>query len=132
MAAEPKVKNIEGLTVKSTPLPVMRALDLVPELADLLDPTAESDVAMFAAVAKGLRGRLRQLLPQILAGTTVTVTLNGDPKPISLNSPEAIDLAFDGHMRAFIPVVAFALEVSFRDFFEGGAQAVKALRAPSA
>ncbi len=132
MAAS-QTKLIEGLAVKSTPLPPMRALDLVPELAAAFDPSgAENDIGMFIAVAKGLGGgKLRHLLPQILAGTTVTITQNGQPVPVMLTSPEALDLAFDGHMRAFIGVVAFALEVSFRDFFEGGAQTVKGLRAPS-
>lgn len=130
-----QTRCIEGLTVTCKPLPPMRSLDLVPELAGLFEhgAGAENDVDMLIGLARGLAGgKLRSLLPQLLASTKVITDTAGKPTTVTLNSPEMIDLAFDGHMKAFIPTVAFALEVSFRDFFEGGAQAVRALRAPSA
>lgn len=132
MAAQPKTELIEGLPVTTTPLPPMRALDLLPELMDLADGGATSDVAMLASVAKKLAGgKMRTLLPMVLAGTSVSVAENGKSSPVPLNDVALIDLAFDGHMRALAPVIAFALEASFGDFFAGLALAVKRIRTPS-
>ncbi len=132
MSATAKTEIVEGLPVSTTPLPPFRALDLLPELMELADGNATNDVAMLASVAKKLGGgRMRTLLPQILAGTVVTVTENGKTSPVPLTSPELIDLVFDGRMKAFAPVVAFALEASFADFFAGLALAVKRVQTPS-
>ncbi len=134
MAAAAQVRVIEGLNVTSTPLPPFRALDLLPEIMGLIEPGANagSDMALFSAISKGLgQGKLRTLLPQILAGTKLTITEGGTPVAITLNEVGAIDLAFDGRMKALPGVVGFALEVSFGDFLGGLGQLVKQLRAPS-
>ncbi len=134
MSAPAQTRVIEGLNVSSTPLPPFRSLDLLPEIMGLMEPGAgaSSDVAMFAAIAKGLgNGKLRTLLPQLLAGTKLTITEGGSPMTVTLNDVPTIDLAFDGRMKALPAVVGFAMEVSFRDFLDGLAQIVKDLRKPS-
>lgn len=131
MAAEPVTRSIDGFSVSSTPLPPMRAIDLIPEVASLMDDAAEleTNAAMFFQIAKKLgQGRARELLPRILAGTKITVTENGAPIPITLNTVETFDLAFDGRMGLIIPVIAMALEVSFKDFFAGLARIAKDFR----
>lgn len=116
MAAEPKTRVIDGLACTSTPLPVMRALNIITECTGLMEAMdAGSDVAMFGAVAKELGGKLDDLLPRILAGTKIK-TPEGD---VTLNTGAMIDHAFDGRMGALPAVFAFACEVSFRDFFGG-------------
>ncbi len=128
MGAETKAKVIDGLACSSTPLPVMRALDILTECTGLMDAAnnAESDAAMFGAIAKQLGGgKLRDLLPRILAGTKVK-TPEGD---VVLSSGELIDHAFDGHFGSLPAVFAFAVEVSFADFFEGFARVAAQLKA---
>jgi len=135
MAATPISRPMDtGEVVVSTPLPPFRAIDLLPELAALADEAgvSGSDGAAFLAIAKKLGGgKARHLIPQVLAGTKITVTENGQPMPILLNTVEAFDLAFDGRMGLIAPVIAMALEVSFRDFFDGFAQLAKRLKAPA-
>lgn len=126
--ADAKVKVCDGLTCSSTPLPVMRALDILTECTGLMDAAnnADSDIAMFGAVAKQLGGgKLRDLLPRILAGTKVKTT----EADVLLDSGEMIDHAFDGKMGALPAVFAFAVEVSFMDFFEGFARVAAQLKA---
>lgn len=128
MGAEPKARVCDGLSCVSMPLPVMRALDILTECTGLMEAAndADSDAAMFGAVAKQLgNGKLRDLLPRILAGTKVK-TPDGE---VTLNAPEMIDLAFDGHFGALPAVFAFAVEVSFLDFFEGFARVAAQLKA---
>ncbi len=132
MAAQPQTKAIEGVAVTSTPLPPFRALDLLPELGALMDSSgvslADNDGAMFVALARNLGGgKLRKLLPELFAGTKIAIPES--TTPLLINTPEAIDLAFDGRMNLLAPALAFALEVSFRDFFAGLALAVKDLKA---
>lgn len=131
MAVEPKSCSIEGLAVTSTPLPPFRALDLLPEIAGLVGPGAGSDqTSRMLGIIKGLgSGKLRTLLPQLLAGTKVTITDGGKTNTITLSTVEMIDLAFDGRMRALPGVIMFALEVSFADFLAGLVQAAEKLEA---
>lgn len=133
MSVAPVSRAIEGLgAVTSTPLPPFRALDLLPEVAGLIDKgaSAPNDVAMFAAIMRGLGGgKMRELLPQILAGTKVPVTENGKTIPIQLNTVEAIDMAFDGRMETLADVIALAVEVSFKPFLSGLARSAQRLRA---
>lgn len=135
MAATPVSRAMDsGEVVVSTALPPFRAIDLLPELAALADEAnvAGSDAAAFLTIARKLGGgKARHLLPLVLAGTKITVTENGQPMPILLNTVEAFDLAFDGRMSLIAPVVAMALEVSFRDFFDGFARLAKRLKAPA-
>lgn len=136
MSVESKRETIEGLSVKSTPLPVMDALDLYPELLEFTSAFLNaSDDGEFIGVVSKLLGnkRLRALLPKILAGTTVQVPDrdSGRDIAITLTDVNAINLAFDGRMKALPGVVAFAIRVSFADFFAGSAQLVEQLRAPA-
>lgn len=131
--AEPVTKLIEGLTFVSRALPPFRSIDLLPELAAAIGGAAAksaTDLDMVIAVIRGLgAGKLRELLPKILAGTTVTVTNHGAPQKVALTSVEAIDLAFDGNMKALPQAIALALEVSFGDFFAGFGLAAEAYKA---
>lgn len=131
--AESVTTSIEGLIVKSTPLPPFRALDLVPEIVGLIEPnaSADSDAAMFAAILRGLGGgKLRELLPRILAGTEVMLPQAGAAAiPVRLDSVDGINLVFDGRMGAFPAVVGFAIRVSFADFLEGFGRAVQQFKA---
>lgn len=133
--AEPVVQSIEGLTVKSTPLPPFRALDLVPEIIGLAAPGAnmDSDAATFATILRGLGGgKLRELLPRILAGTKVMLPQAGGAAiEVQLDSVDGINLVFDGRMGAFPAVVGFAIRVSFADFLEGFGRAVQSFKAPA-
>lgn len=133
-APEPRTEIIEGVSVRSAPLSPFASLDLLPELADLIGGALgqDSDAAAAVALARGLsNGKLRAILPQLLAATQVAVTQNNKQVWVPLNETDNINLAFAGRMNAFVGVVAFAFKVTFADFFEGGARAVKALRAGS-
>jgi len=134
MDGKAKSRVVEGLPVTSTPLTPWRTLDLLPELSGLMEPGAgaDSDLEMFAKVVSGMgKGKLRELLPQILAGTKVTVEESGKPTPVPLNSVEMFDLVFDGRMEALPGVVAFALEVSFGGFLAGLARLAEARKKSS-
>lgn len=136
MSAQAQRDTIEGLAVKSTPLPVMDALDLYPELLEFVSAfvVTGDDGEFLGEITKLLANkRLRALLPRILAGTSVMVPEGEGGREISvtLSDTNAINLAFDGRMKALPGVIAFAIKTSFADFFAGSAQIVSQLRAQS-
>ncbi len=133
MGSETKSEVIGGLKVKCAPLAPMASLDLLPELLEFATAWsgASDDGALIASVGKLLRDKkLRTLLPQLLAGTTVMVPESGREIPLQLDSDRSIDAALLGHMGALAGIVALAVKVSFADFFEGAVQFASRLKAP--
>lgn len=128
MAATPVTRIFDGTTVTSTPLPPMRALDLVSELSGPLQGLKSNSEIQSALLFALTSLNFRQLLPKLLVSTTITVADGGAPMKINLNTTEAIDLAFDGRMGIFLEVVAFALEVTYKDFFAGAARIGKSIQ----
>ncbi len=125
-----KVENtkIDGFTVISTELEFMDAADLVPELTAILAPgyaaAGASDASIGQAIASMAMaltgGKLTALLPRLLKGTTVVVPDEGDKLvKIDLIDPRALNRAFTGRKKLAMGVVKLALEVNFRDFFDG-------------
>ena len=137
MSVEAKQETIEGLLVKSTPLPPMTTIDLLPELLEFQGAFSSAkegdqfDEAEFMiAIAKLLGNkRMRALLPQLLASTSVVIPEL--PTGLMLNSDGNINIAFQGRMRALPGAVALAVKVSFVDFFEGVGNLLEKLQAPS-
>lgn len=122
---QPVLRTIGGVAVKSTPLDPFRTLDLIPEITGLIGDTsgAKTDVDVFLKATKNLGGgKLRTLLPQILAGTSMPVE-GGAYLP--MNTVEHINMCFDGKMAMLPEVIAFAMEVSFSDFLAGLASVAK-------
>ncbi len=131
MTAATSTRTINGMIVKSTPLDPFRTLDLIPELTGLLNEVdgQGSTIGMFVRGMKQLGGgRLKVLLPQVLAGTSMPI--DGGAY-LSLGQVDNINIAFDGKMGMLPDVVAFAMEVSFADFLAGLGRIAKLIQKPS-
>ena len=114
------------LQVKTTQLPALRAFRLLSRLGKLLGPSLgklrgvglKSDASALtpaiAALADSLDpDQIEALAVQILEGTLVV-----DGKQArTLNTAAAIDDVFGGRLMTMFKVMAFAIEVNFRDFF---------------
>lgn len=114
------------MEVKTTQLPAIRAFRLMNRLAKLVGGSLvglrgvgfKADVKHLAPVLAELFDRLdpdeaEQLVLQILNATLVVS--NG--KAISLHNNDAIDGVFGGRLMTMLKVMAFALEVNYKDFF---------------
>lgn len=114
------------LDVKTTQLPAMRAFRLLNRLAKLVGGSLgalrgvgfKADVKHLAPILAELFDRLDPeetdaLALQILGGTLVVA--NG--KAVSLHNADAIDGVFGGRLMTMLKVLAFALEVNYKDFF---------------
>lgn len=132
-------KLIEGCQVYSEELEFMDAADLVPELLSVVSPAfgageGNSEAATGAAIgamAAGLAGgKIRSILPRLLKRTVVVVPAKSKDNPGGkfdlLEGEEAINNAFRGRKKLGIAVIKHALEVNFRDFFDGSDLAVLA------
>lgn len=139
MARKTVSKEFGPLKVLCTQLPPTKALDILPEVARAflpiipyvkginLSPGATftmEDIAKLGpgllAVADGLVGRqLSALAPKLLACTQVIVTPDGasEPTMFDLSNPSLIDAAFSDNAGQLLPVLRFAMEVTFKDFF---------------
>lgn len=120
-------REIEGLAVKTTQLPALRALNLMAKLGRVLAPIVGSvpGLSMQAfdlsrlGPALGLifaqlnEGEASKLAREILVSTRVTV----DGKFIELTSDAAINGVFDGRIPALLLTMGFVLEVNYSGFF---------------
>lgn len=125
-------REVAGLNLSTTQLPVMRATLLVPRLGRVLAPilamaggnlkdamNAEAGPLLQAALGALTEQELRELIRDLLAGTTAEI----EGKLLPLTSEANIELAFDGVVQLFA-ACKFAVEVNFHDFFTiAGAQA---------
>lgn len=133
MTPATQTKTIAGLKVTSTKLPVMLALDILPELLGVLGPSfaalstvkmtsnvGELGDAIGAIAARLTGGQLAALAPRLLAGTSIVVPdTSGKPQKIDLvGGTDAINAAFEGRANAFLPTLRFAVEVTFKDFLD--------------
>jgi hypothetical protein len=120
--------QIDGFKVICMELEFMDAADLVPELTAVLAPgyaAAGGDdssigkaIANMASALTG--GKLTALLPRLLKGTTVVVPDEGGKLiKIDLTDARNLNRAFTGRKKLAMGVVKLALEVNFRDFFDG-------------
>lgn len=133
MAIETKTREIRGLQVHTTQLPVRKAYKLAPKIGMIIAPALgelpegldlESDVSALGPAFSKLFSALDDaeqdnLMEALLQGTSVVVPNIG---MLSLSTPEHIDTAFAGNLMALMQTLWFALEVNFADFFEGASQ----------
>lgn len=156
MQAQTETREIDGLTVTSTPLPARRANRLLTRLGALIAPLgdliagAQTGANSFADVdLQGLGAALGGALSQVqgdaadamITQTLVATTVIVDGRRVDLSSGEAIDVVFQGRLGTMYKVLGFALEVNFRDFFDvarsriaealGAAARVRASASPS-
>ena len=122
-----ETETIDGLEVKVTQLPALRAFNLLARLGKMLAPlikagskmSLDDDVSKLAPVIGEALSQLddqgaSDLAIQILASTSVIQ--DGKIKP--LNQPELIDSVFTGRMQTMLKTLAFTLKVNFADFFD--------------
>lgn len=125
-------REIDGLLFKTQQLPAMRASLLLgrlvkhigPVLGALsgLDPStqlSELGSALTLAFAQANPDEATRLIPEILGSTSVII----EGKHVPLNSSSNIDLVFSGRLKTMFMAVGFALQVNYRDFWEGGESA---------
>lgn len=119
----------EGLIqAHSTQLPALRAFKLMTRLGKLLGPAmgqlkgvklkakADALLPVLTALFESLEpDEADGLAQQILEGTHVVA----GGKAVTLNSAPAIDAVFGGRLLLMLRVMAFAVEVNYRDFFRG-------------
>lgn len=120
---------VEDMTIFSVELDFETATDLLPELLSVIGPGGGAAqfgishigeaIGMMATALCG--GRLKALLPRILAGTTIVFA--GDAKYELAKGWPALNAAFTGRKQYAIAPVKLALEVNFRDFLDGFALA---------
>lgn len=128
------------LDVKTTQLPAMRAYKLICRLAKLFGSSLDSlrgvgfkaDVKNLLPVLTELFNNLdedeaEKLALKILAGTLVV----GNGKAVGLTSADAIDGVFSGRLLMMLKVMAFALEVNYRDFFRELLKTADGLKPPA-
>lgn len=114
------------MLVKTTQLPALRAFKLMARLGKLLSPSigqlsgvkfgAKSDMLAPAFMALFERldtSEVEDLSIKVLEGTLVV----SDGAARTLSNAPAIDQVFGGRILTLVKVMAFAVEVNFRDFF---------------
>ena len=120
-------------------LEFMDAADILPELTAIIAPgyaAAQGDDASIGKAISNMAlaltgGRLTSLLPRLLKGTTVIVPDEGGKLvKIDLMDARSINRAFTGRKKLAIGVVKLALEVNFRDFFDGADLAALGIQKP--
>lgn len=117
-------RKFGDVTLHTMPLDPMVALDIAPEVFEIVGPAIAAvrgghaslgDLA--GAIGKALAGgRLTRLLPQLLSGTTMIV--DGKVK-IDLLSRDAVGKALALRPGMLIPLVVTAVEVQLMRFFTG-------------
>lgn len=121
--------DAEGdITVKSTQHAALPAFRLMGRLGKLLTPALsqfkgvkfKSDVSSLAPVLAALFERLDpaesdSLAIQVLCNTLVVA----GGKAVTLTSADAINQVFSGRLLSMFKVMAFAVEVNYKDFFLG-------------
>jgi hypothetical protein len=128
MSRKVEQTTVDGFQVITTELEFMDAADLVPELTAVLAPGYAAAGGDDSSIGKAIAnmamaltgGKLTALLPRLLKGTTVIVPDEGGKLvKIDLTEPRALNRAFTGRKKLAMGVVKLALEVNFRDFFDG-------------
>lgn len=137
MSAQPLTREhmIEGFRVLSTELDFCSAADLVPELVAVVAPGFDIQGQTDASVGKAIAamstslvgGKLRALLPRLLAGMQVVIP---DEQRYELSTEKGINGAFKGRKKLGMACVKQALEDNFRDFFDGADLSALGIRTP--
>ncbi len=123
-------KKFSGVRVTTCELDFISACDILPTVIAMGAPMAglmnrESDESVIEAVLSRLSialagANLRELLPKLLAATTVYVPTGdrGSLERVDLINEDQINKAFTGRKRLGVDVVRWALEVNFKDFLD--------------
>lgn len=132
MGLKSETRTVNGMELRSTQLPALRAMALGAKLGKILAPSIgklaglslKSDVEDFLPFTGELlerlaAGELESLLKEVLAATTVTIDEGRGARLVALNNAEAINAVFAGKLRELLAAALFALEVNFSDFFNG-------------
>ncbi len=125
-----ETRTIDGLEVTTTQLPVLRAFALFTKLGKVLAPALAraADLQLdpdmdVSALAPALGELFAQLDPadatQLAHDVLISTSVVADGRITELSQSGAIDLVFGGRFLAFLKTMAFAIEVNFRDFFDG-------------
>lgn len=119
---------IDGIELRTTQLPAMRAFALLARLIKALGPVlgslAELDpAAEISLAAPALAGALSTLDPREAATLVQDVFAATAAKPaggkfIELIGPGNIDLAFSGRLKTMLMALAWVLKVNYADFFD--------------
>lgn len=120
---ETKHKTIGLRTYSVAQLPTFKALDVFEQLSVLIGPAMTSlaasgmdgrvEPAIEALFSKMGGGKLKSLAAQLLDG--VLVEENGKSAPMLTG----FDLRYAGQLFEVFRVMAFVVEVNYRDFFDG-------------
>lgn len=116
------------IEVTTTQFPAMKSFGLLAKLAKTvgpalgalmkLDPKTEISASvdgLAAAFSELDADTATRLVPEILAGTTVTL----DGKMFDFTRKENIDLVFSGRLGLMFQTLGHALQVNYRDFSAG-------------
>lgn len=145
MALATRERTIDGISLTTQQLPVLRATALSVKIVRQLGPfvSAAKQVDL-QSVAHALDGNAAEIAPMIgeamarlderefleiarlLLAETVAVT---DGQKYKLDKDSSIDAAFAGRLDAFLKALAFSVEVNFQSFFDGVRGAIEKLRA---
>lgn len=120
----PTKRTIDGIDFEVSPLPAFRALELFPritgffsgaaaELGSVQRDKGEAIAKAVAALAKSNPAELVALTKVLLEGCVVTL----DGKQAMLLP--VFDVAMQGKLFTVMKLLAFAVEVNYRDFFDG-------------
>jgi len=122
-----------SVLVKTTQLPALRSFRLLARLGKLMGPALgslkgiklKSDVASLVPALMRLSETLdpdeiESLASQVLEGTLVV----SHGRAVPLQSVDQINGVCAGDLMLLFKLMAFAVEVNFRDFFRGFSQAV--------
>jgi hypothetical protein len=131
-----KERTVDGIKMLVVPIDPLDAIDLGNELLAHLAPgiaataLGEKTLGRFAALeglgmtANALIGKLGDMLPRLLAGTTAVA---GGEKYSLSKGKEEVNRLLTAHPLALKPVIAFSAEVQFARFFpESVLSAIKA------
>lgn len=137
MALKRETREINGLEVTSTQLPVLRQYKLMARLGRLLAPalgriegldklSVTDDVSKLMPALSELfmkldETELMSLARDLLAGTQVKV----EDQLYSLADDKTINNVFAGNLKAMLGSMKFSVEVNFGDFFGDALASVK-------
>lgn len=133
-------ENGSSVVAKTTQLPALRSFKLLARLSKLVGPALGSlkDIKLKADVAALVPALMRlseTLDPDEIEGLAVqvlegTIVVTGG-RAVPLQSIDAINGACAGDLMLLFRLMAFAVEVNFRDFFRGFSQTLGAKSAPA-
>jgi hypothetical protein len=134
-----ETRDIGGLTFAVSQLPARRALEMFGRLGKALGPAAFEAMARGASVdpdsnaldlAVSIAPALGSIFSRLPEGELTAIT-EALLEPATCNGvaiKPQLDLLFQGKILLLLKVLAFAVEVNYRDFFDAGRELSAKLR----